>query len=489
MLSINKNDLSALIKSDFDRFGWFTFPYGAMEMKDIEPYSINLGSISAKGSIVEETKKHACLRLYNIETENDESLSFIIGAASLLFTKSMKAYRDQLISKKIIKGIVVLRLREKRNTANVAVIVLGENISETWLAVTNNVDSFVEVITEDFSNVQLINHSNKLSASDLDPEYYNRDDQDIVESLNCAYTKELGEIAEVIGCKNANQWDIAETGIPYLRGRDLQNGKIMIPDLFIDQTKANDYSKSLLQEGDILLTKNFGYNKIVLVSEDDLPAIAASGLIIIRAFGVSESYLYNYLTSKTGGEVFKKQLAKIQKGIMQTINLSDLRKLLVPIFDSEIMQLIENESSISRQEAINLSNALSRNITPVSDAETKVYNDLISAGWKKDQFLDYKELRKNNTKIQLTANTLYYPDYLYTMDDGRYILIEIKANIHNIKTEWIERIKAVLNNVKENFLIISTGDYYEIYSAFGEKCLKLNKAPSIEEILKWEKGV
>ena len=49
--------------------------------------------------------------------------------------------------------------------------------------------------------------------------------------------------------------------------------------------------------------------------------------------------------------------------------------------------------------------------------------------------------------------------------------------------------KAILNSSKYSFLIITTGVYYEIHKAGVNDSLKLLKAPSIQDILDWEKEV
>lgn len=95
--------------------------------------------------------------------------------------------------------------------------------------------------------------------------------------------------------------------------------------MLLENRKGRDFSEQLVQEEDTLLTKNFGQNKIALVTADDVPGIASNGLFIIHSYDVSEKYLYRYLTSKTGNEIFNKQINRIQRGvIIPSIALRDL---------------------------------------------------------------------------------------------------------------------------------------------------------------------
>ena len=130
------------------------------------------------------------------------------------------------------------------------------------------------------------------------PEYYNGDDKLIEEKLSGSNVKELGEVATIIAGKGARREEYSDKGIPYLRARDIKNGKVQTPEVYISTDNVGVYSRQLLQEGDILLTKNFGQNKLALVTEDDIPAIASNMLFIIRPFEVSEGYLYKYLTDR-----------------------------------------------------------------------------------------------------------------------------------------------------------------------------------------------
>lgn len=136
----------------------------------------------------------------------------------------------------------------------------------------------------------------------------------------------LGDIAYLINGKNAKKELVSDSGIPYLRGKDLQNGKITKTDSFINADNEELFSKCLIKKGDILLTKA-GSIKMALVTEKDLPAIASDRLIIIRAYDITPKKLYSFMMS----EDFNEQIRKKQKGkTLPHISLSDLKEVIVP---------------------------------------------------------------------------------------------------------------------------------------------------------------
>ena len=98
-------------------------------------------------------------------------------------------------------------------------------------------------------------------------------------------------------------------------------------------------------------------------------------------------------------------------------------------------------------------------------------------------------IRDEEDYVNVKEKVRTLPDLSYKLDDGRYIYIEIKMDLQHITPDWIERMKAILNSSKYSFLIITTGVYYEIHKAGVNDSLKLLKAPSIQDILDWEKEV
>jgi len=171
------------------------------------------------------------------------------------------------------------------------------------------------------------------------PEYYNGVKEEINRTLDKYKTKLLNEIADVFIGKNIEKNELGNNdGVQYLRARNIGISGIKQSDIFVDEKYIRKYAKYILQSGDILLTRCFGQLKYVQVKDSDLPAIASVGLIVIRTVDVPEEYLYSYLTSETGKEIFKKQISLIKKGqTIEFIGINELKKLKIPIFDEKTM--------------------------------------------------------------------------------------------------------------------------------------------------------
>lgn len=271
-----------------------------------------------------------------------------------------------------------------------------------------------------------------------------------------------------------------------MRARDIQNGKIIKPDVYIDFEEANYFSNQLIQAGDILLTKFFGQNKLALVTESDVPAIASNALFIIRPFDISEGYLYKYLTSKTGNDIFNKQLNKVKKGVtIPSVTLSDLKKIEVPIFEEDIMQNLDQVEYISDKDAVITAKKLMRQSAEnASNLESSVKNAFIKFGWNESGFTTKQEFF-----ISLEGNKRWTPDFLYEMPDGRKVIIEVKSNIAFIRSDWIQAVKHILSEENDYIFILTTGVYYETHISGVSQSLKMTQPPTIEEILRWAKEV
>ena len=315
----------------------------------------------------------------------------------------------------------------------------------------------------------------------------------IASALRNIVAKRLDEVAEVIAGKSARSDDYQEDGIPYLRGRNIQDGQIVNPEVCLSEDLAEKYAKQLLQDGDILLTKNYGQRKIALVTETALPAIASNGLYIIRPFGVSEKYLYRYLTSKTGNAVFNAQMEAIEKGIVfPSITLSDLKQIQVPVFDDFIMQDLEQLDGMSEDERAEAAfRIIQRFDEGSSDTEQakaahetteKVFSDLLSASWDSSRFT-------REHRLQLSQDSSLTPDYLYLLPDNTKVVIEVKRSISKAAKEWVRSIAKLLSGEEKYFYILTTGSYYEVHITKTAQSLKLLHPPTIEEIYEWERGL
>lgn len=429
------------------------------------------------------------VKKYEIQSRNGSAAwSIIVGPVSLLYAASLEKYRVDLISNNSIKGIFTLKNAFFRySSIPTAVIVLGDVDDEIWLTSAISTEDVISLMKNIHEYQRKVYFTKELDTANFMPEYYNGEMNEVNSALDKYETKELQEIADIISGKNAKPHQLSEEGIPYLRGRNLQEGKIVNVDTYVPFDAVGEFSKQLLEEGDILLQKQFGYHKIARVTEDDLPAIASSGLFIIRAFDVLEDYLYSYLTSETGKAIFEKQLKSIERGAtIVSIGLADLRKIRVPLFDEQTMVDFANIDKVSIKDLIPTISRISSGAMEVSgtasnigatELEKKVYDDFISAGW------DEVDIKMNEAFIQIDKATRWEPDIALFSENELLAVVEVRGNFALIHERWIRNMNAIISSGQTPILIISNGAYYEVHSTKNGAVKKLLSAPTKEALL------
>lgn len=297
--------------------------------------------------------------------------------------------------------------------------------------------------------------------------------------------KELGVIAEIIAGKSARSEERCKKGIHYLRAIDLKDGKISKTDVCINPKDAKKFARQLLQSGDILITKNYRQNKIAIVTEKDIPAIASDSLYVIRPVQVSEKYLHKYLTSQTGNEAFYAQISKIQRSTtVLTVTLADLNHVQIPVYDDETMQMIEGIDSVSQDEITETTEKILNILRSLSgpDIEIYVFQSLLSAGWNMDN-LNRQVIISKDRKKKCIA------DIVYNLKDGRRVIVEVVSPTKKITVDDVAAIMNILQGDEEYFVVLTTGAYYEVHRTGIRGSLKTINPPSIDEILRWEQEV
>ncbi len=444
------------------------------------------GSVKLEQSI--ETIKDPFQRIihFSLFVEGDMPIQGIVGYTSILYanTKQQLLFREALLEKENIRSVITIK--PTGNTGRQIAIILFNKVEEkTELIACDGIDDASAYIAGKSPDGKTIYYADSISAENMLPEFYSEPLLPITETFSNTVIKKLEEVADIIAGKGARSYDYLSEGIPYLRARDIQEGRIITPDVFLSPELAKQFSKQLLQEGDILLTKHFGQRKLALVSESILPAIASEALFIIRPFGVSENYLYRYLTSKTGNAVFNEQLKKIERGVVvPSIRLADLKLVEVPIFDEETMLDLEQMDSLSEDEGIETALRVLRNIGNADEKaiEDQVINDLVSAGWDSSQIQKQAAINRTDKKRMIA-------DLIYTLPDGVKVYFEIKNKISRVSPEWIAAMKEILQGSEKCFYILTTGLYYEAHVTGCSESLKSTHTPTIEELIEWERGL
>ena len=118
----------------------------------------------------------------------------------------------------------------------------------------------------------------------------------------------------------------------FIRPRDIKkDGKLDVR-TFISESAAKQKAKCALRAGDILLQNIFSFEKLAIVEEKDLPAIASQNLFIIRSKKISPALLFEYLQSKAIADAFRKQLEDLAHGaVIKHISLRDVGEIPVPL--------------------------------------------------------------------------------------------------------------------------------------------------------------
>ncbi len=484
-----KNDLYGLLEYVLEKYSRECF-LGRQSFFSEDQDNTHFGHLEVESSKVFVPNEHLFYRRCDIHSENGDLLcSFILGAADMLYSRAAKSYREKLIAEEHIRGVATLNRRFFRFSSRLSSVILLDNQSYgTWFTTADNIEELVALFCGDLRTDSKTFFSETVSPDNLLPEYYNDANRVIEKNLKEDQLKDLEEVAEVITPKGVRSYEYKSEGIPYLRARDIKEGRILKPEVYVDPEDAPKYSRNLLQEGDILLTKHFGQNKLALVTEEDLPAMASNMLFIIRPFEVSEKYLYKYLTSKTGKEVFDKQLKRIQKGVyVPSITSTDLKKVKIPIFDDYTMQVFGSLEIITKEDSKRSTARLMQYYQAMNEKalEMEVLKALLDVGWHRESFLFERDfdISSNGLKIK------WRPDLCYLLDDGRKILLEIKTDLSKVSKDWLSAINQILHGEESFIFVLTTGYYYEVHISGIKQHLKSSNPPTIEDILKWEKEV
>lgn len=430
------------------------------------------------------------VKIYEIKSkEDDKAWKIMISPASFLYSSNMEKRRAKLISEHAIKGIFTLKNAFFRySTIPTSVIIFGASEEDIWLTTAMETDDVLVLMKDIRSYERKVYFTSKLDPKNFMPEFYNGEMNEVNIQLDKYETKELQDIAEIINGKNARPELLSDTGIPYLRGRNIQGGKIVDVDTFVIPDAVEEFSKVLLEEGDILLQKQFGYHKIARVEATDLPAIASSGLFIIRAFDVPENYLFTYLTSETGKAIFDKQLKSIERGAtIVSIGLADLKKVKVPLFDAATMDSFANIETAKIQDITSRNNRLMTYYAAFNEAkadtedktesEKKVIESFSETGWSAE------DVKTHSVVVQLAGPRSWEADIALMNGEELLAIVEVRSSIYLTNRVWLDNMKAIIESKAAPFLILSNGSYYEIHSTKDGAVHKMMSPPTKEVLL------
>lgn len=416
--------------------------------------------------------------------QTGKKLSFYICRTNALYSSKGAVFRN-LVKEQGLVGVITLKNKFFGSYANysVSLVIFGEKPAKKFFSSANSFEELYNLIfdKENYKRSIFYCDESEVNYDNLLPENYDSKKLSIKKFLKDYEPKKLEDIAEIITCPSAHSYEYVENGIPYYTAASVQDGKIVKPEKFIAQDNIERFSKGLVQEGDILITKFFGQNKIAVVKKENLPGIASDMFFIIRPYDDLAFDLFEYLSTGAGNKIFSEQLNSITTGnTIACINKSNLSSLPIPTVTKDKKNRFEDAYKSKFNDVENLADQILSQLNE-SKLEEIIYDSLKKAGWKSTE-ISKQERFKYEDRILIPDFTLYH--------EGKpFAFIEVKGIdlADYIQNFAIEQLKAIQkeNNV---LAILSVGGmYFEVYKYInGEyKVYKfISKAPSKEDLYK-----
>ncbi|MGD0460795.1 MAG: RNA-binding domain-containing protein [Terriglobia bacterium] len=137
---------------------------------------------------------------------------------------------------------------------------------------------------------------------------------------------------------------------PYrlLTGRNLSGLELRLfdQDDFVSESTRPSFRRSVLREGDILVSTLFDERKLYIFKQSDPRAVAGDSLAVIRPR--EDTFLRDYLNTSAGRERFLQEAARKTVGVhISRLRIPDLQGIRVPLLEpNEIQKLAETQLSL-----------------------------------------------------------------------------------------------------------------------------------------------
>ena len=398
-----------------------------------------------------------------IEKKTNKKITLHVVPTAFLYSKKYLSLREELISKGINIVVTTKRNYFSRvyNTSIAFIISKKTPTSEVLFSTVDSPEELADIIFDEGRFKRKIFFASSIDSNNLLPENYSYEKKNLSSFIDSFNPKKLEDIAEIIPGANPVWTDYSEdrTGIPLLSSGSIKNGKIVKCTKFIREENYKKFSRQLLQSGDILITKLFGQNKICIVDDDMLPAIASNFLYIIRPLGLADFNIYEYLSNNAGKLLFKKQLDEVStKGTIQSISLSALKQLKIPQLRKEDMSSFEMKYNENFSDIQAMAKDVIEKLSE-SKIEDEVFDSLLKAGWKIGEI-------SRDYNISYDDNKALRADFVLFDNKEPVAFIEVKSSILQIE-QIIQQIKCIQKQ-KRILALISLGQYYEAYKYDGE---------------------
>jgi hypothetical protein len=164
-----------------------------------------------------------------------------------------------------------------------------------------------------------------------------------------ANTRPLGDLCEIfLGLKQPIKETSKKKDIPIIRGRDLSSNEIKMDDLIRGDLHEKLLEKAKVKQDDILLQRVGASPKNIIVGPEIEGAVAASSVIIIRPKekSIDPQIISQFMASRAGQSIIS-AINWTASGI-PTINITELKKVPIPILASDIMENLDELRQIER---------------------------------------------------------------------------------------------------------------------------------------------
>lgn len=444
------------------------------------PEDVNLKIIKESFAINTTIVNIQRLSIYEYQIEdkiNNDNLTIKIAPSSILFNSSFENYRVEL-TRKGFSSVVTTKKSLFPETAVSTAIIISTNLRTSYsFSTITSYEDLYNFIYKQNSFTRTVFNTKEIDIKNLLPEHYNPENNKIYDFIEKFNPQKLDDIADIIYGSGPRRWETNENeGIPVISIGSIQNGEIVKCTKFVNTDVANRYSKLLLEEGDILVSRIYGQNKICVVKESDLPAIASGFLIIVRPLKVATINIYEYLSSSAGQSIFQKQLSDISTGsCIKNIPISAFRNLQIPSVDKTNISNFEWKYKSSFDEIKTIANKALNTLSESTLEETIIQN-LLNVGWNKNDISKQERLKFNKGFL--------IPD-ITLKDKGKVLaFIEVKLYDSN-RSRKIEQIKAIQKQY-DALAIISLGSYFEVYKKVADQFVvyKFGSAPTKKDLIK-----
>lgn len=187
--------------------------------------------------------------------------------------------------------------------------------------------------------------------------------------------------------------------------------------------KESDF-KYILQPGDILISNVFNDLKMYVYNSNDPQAFASNNLAIIRSS--ERDYIFSYLQTKDGKNIFKTQAEDLRKGVtIPYITKKDIEEIRIPILPISDLNILGNNS-----------------------IEKSSKNELHDYLYLLKNFKEESKLLVKESVVAYGGLTFDTNDFFFNFINDRFNKIESQLEIVTIKLDKILDLKIDFDKIR-----------------------------------------